>query len=35
LLETDTIDEAVAVASTWPGVDRGLVTIEVRPLVGS
>ncbi len=35
LLESETIDEAVAVARTWPGVDRGLVTIEVRPVVGS
>jgi hypothetical protein len=33
VLEADTIDEAVAVASTWPGVDRGLITIEVRPIV--
>jgi hypothetical protein len=35
VLETDTIDEAVEIARTWPGVDRGLVTIEVRPVVGS
>jgi hypothetical protein len=33
VLEADTIDEAVEVASTWPGVDRGLITIEVRPAV--
>ena len=31
VLETDTIDEAVEVARTWPGVDRGWITIEVRP----
>jgi len=33
VLETDTIDEAVEVAKGWPGVERGLVTIEVRPVV--
>lgn len=33
VLETDTIDEAVEIAKTWPGVDRGLITIEVRPVV--
>jgi hypothetical protein len=33
VLETDTIEEAVEVAKTWPGVDRGLMTIEVRPTV--
>ncbi|MGD0068242.1 MAG: YciI family protein [Streptosporangiaceae bacterium] len=31
LLETDTIDEAVDIARTWPGVDQGWITIEVRP----
>lgn len=31
VLETDTVDEAVQVARTWPGVDRGWITIEVRP----
>jgi hypothetical protein len=31
-LETDTIDEAVEIARTWPWVDRGWVTIEVRPV---
>lgn len=34
VLETDTIDEAVEIARTWPGADRGLVTIEVRPVWG-
>ena len=33
VLEADTIDEAVEVAKTWPGVDRGLITIEVRPII--
>ncbi|MGH3201277.1 MAG: hypothetical protein ACRDP5_04360 [Streptosporangiaceae bacterium] len=30
---TDTIEEAVEIAKTWPGVDRGLMTIEVRPVI--
>lgn len=33
VLETDTIDEAVEIARTWPGVDRGWMTIEVRPVM--
>jgi len=33
VLETDTIEEAVEIAKTWPGVDRGWMTIEVRPVV--
>jgi hypothetical protein len=33
VLETDTIEEAVDIAKTWPGVDRGWITIEVRPTV--
>jgi hypothetical protein len=33
VLETDTIDEAVEIANTWPGIDRGWITIEVRPVV--
>jgi hypothetical protein len=33
VLETDTIDEAVEVAKTWPGVDRGWISVEVRPVV--
>jgi hypothetical protein len=33
LLETDTFDEAVEITRTWPGVDRGLVTIELRPII--
>jgi hypothetical protein len=33
VLETDTIDEAVEIAKTWPGVDRGWITIEVRQFI--
>ena len=33
VLETDTIEEAVDIAKTWPGVDRGWMTVEVRPVV--
>ena len=33
VLETETVDEAVEVSKGWPGVDRGLVTIELRPVV--
>lgn len=33
VLETETIDEAVDIAKTWPGVDRGWITMEIRPLV--
>ena len=33
VLDTDTIEEAVDIAKTWPGVDRGWITIEVRPTV--
>ncbi len=32
ILETTSVDEAVEIAKTWPGVDRGLITIEVRPV---
>ena len=31
VLEADSIDEAVEAAKTWPGVDRGWITVEVRP----
>jgi len=34
-LQTSTIDEAVEIARTWPGVDRGWITIEVRPVFGT
>jgi hypothetical protein len=33
VIDADTIDEAVDIARTWPGVDRGWITIEVRPVI--
>ena len=33
VIEADTIDEAVEIAKTWPGVDRGWITVEVRPVM--
>jgi len=33
VLETGTLDEAVEITKSWPGVDRGLITIELRPVV--
>jgi len=33
VIETATIDEAVTYASTWPGIDRGYITAELRPVV--
>jgi hypothetical protein len=33
LLEADSIEEAVDLAKSWPGVDSGLVVMEVRPVV--
>jgi hypothetical protein len=33
VLDTDTIEEAVEVSKTWPGVDRGWMTVEVRPII--
>ncbi len=33
VLEAESMDAAAAIARTWPGVDRGWVTIEVRPTV--
>ncbi len=33
VLETDTYDEAVEISQSWPGVDRGLITIELRPVI--
>lgn len=33
LLETASIDEAVELAKTWPGAERGWITMEVRPVV--
>jgi hypothetical protein len=33
LLETGTIDEAVEIAKTWPGVDRDWIVMEIRPVM--
>jgi hypothetical protein len=33
VLEVESLDEAVEIAKTWPGVDRGWITIELRGLV--
>jgi len=33
VLDTDTIEEAIEIAKTWPGVDKGWMTVEVRPVV--
>jgi hypothetical protein len=33
LLETASIDEAVEIAKTWPGVDKGWITLEIRPVM--
>ena len=33
VLEADTIDEAVELARSWPGIDRGYITVEVRPTI--
>ena len=33
VLETDTLEEAVEIARTWPGVDRGWIVMEVRPVM--
>jgi hypothetical protein len=33
VLESATYDEAVDLSKSWPGVDRGLITIELRPVV--
>ena len=33
ILDTDTIEEAVEIARTWPGVDRGWMAVEVRPVI--
>jgi len=33
VLDTDTIEEAVEIAKTWPGVDKGWMTVEVRPVI--
>lgn len=33
LLEAPAIQEAVEIARSWPGVDRGWITMEVRPVM--
>ena len=33
VIDAETIDEAVEIARTWPGVDRGWITIELRPVI--
>jgi hypothetical protein len=33
LLEAASIDEAVEIAQSWPGVDRGWIAMEVRPVM--
>ena len=30
-IEAGTLDEAVDIAKTWPGVEAGWITVEVRP----
>jgi hypothetical protein len=32
VVEADTIDEAIDFAQGWPGIDRGRITLEVRPI---
>jgi len=33
VIDADTIDEAVEIAKTWPGAERGWITVEVRPVI--
>ena len=33
VLDVPTYDEAVEIAKSWPGVDRGWITIELRPIL--
>lgn len=33
LLETDSVEEAVEMAKSWPGVDSGWIVMEVRPVM--
>ena len=33
VLEADNVDEAVDLAKSWPGVDSGLIVMEVRPVM--
>ena len=33
VIDADSMDEAVEIAKTWPGVDRGWITVELRPII--
>jgi hypothetical protein len=33
VIDADSMEEAVDIAKTWPGVDRGWITIELRPVI--
>jgi hypothetical protein len=33
VIDADSMDEAVEIAKSWPGVDRGWITIELRPVI--
>ena len=33
VIDADSMDDAVEIAKTWPGVDRGWITVELRPII--
>jgi hypothetical protein len=33
VLDADSYDEAIEITQSWPGVDRGWITIELRPVL--
>ena len=33
ILDVDSMDEAVDISKSWPGVDRGWIAIELRPVM--
>jgi hypothetical protein len=33
VLDVESMDEAVEISKAWPGVDKGWITIELRPIV--
>jgi hypothetical protein len=33
IIDADSMDEATDISKTWPGVDRGWITVEVRPVL--
>jgi hypothetical protein len=33
VIDADSVDDAVEIAKTWPGVDRGWITVELRPVI--